>query len=111
MVVVAALQRFEMCIVNPDSMQSGETNEEQPYVIISPDELTRHLRTVIVAALTSASCTYPSRVVYRFQGKTGQVALDHLRSVNKTCLVRRLGLLPVATTQAVCKRLGEMFAF
>ena len=83
----------------------------RPCVVISPDELNRHLRTVIVAALTSASRTYPSRVVYRFQGKDRQVALDHVRLMDKSRLVRRLGILPVATAQAVCERLGEMFAY
>lgn len=46
-------------MVNPDSMQSGETNEERLCVVIPPDELNRHLHTIIVAALTSASRTYP----------------------------------------------------
>ncbi|WP_170121922.1 type II toxin-antitoxin system PemK/MazF family toxin [Hymenobacter nivis] len=100
-----------MWLVNLDPTQGSEINKTRPCVVVSPDELNRHLRTVIVAALTSASRNYPSRAACQFQGKNGQVALDHLRSVDKARLVRRLGLLPVATTQAVCERLGEMFAY
>ncbi len=111
MAVVAAPQRFEVWLVNLDPTQGSEINKTRPCVVISPDELNRHLRTVIVAALTSASRNYPSRVACQFQGKEGQIALDHIRSVDKTRLVRRLGLLPVATAQAVCERLGEMFAY
>lgn len=109
--MVAAPQRFEVWLVNLDPTQSSEINKTRPCVVVSPDELNRHLRTVIVAALTSASRNYPSRVACKFQGKDGQVVLDHLLSVDRTRLVRRLGLLPVVTAQAVCERLGEMFAY
>lgn len=111
MAVVAEPQRFEVWLVNLDPTQGSEINKTRPCVVISPDELNRHLRTVIIAALTSTSRNYPSRVDCQFQGKAGQVALDHIRSVDKTRLVRRLGLLPVAMAQIVCERLGEMFAY
>jgi len=79
--------------------------------VLSPDEMNRHLRTVTIAALTSTRRDYPSRVDCTFQGKEGQVALDHLRSVDKTRLVRRLGTLSKATAQAVCELLQELFQY
>ena len=110
MAVVSVL-RFEVWLVNLDPTQGSEINKTRPCVVLSPDEMNRHLRTATIAALTSTRRDYPSRVDCTFQGKEGQVALDHIRSVDKTRLVRRLGVLPKATAQAVCDRLQEIFQF
>lgn len=109
--MVAAPQRFEVWLVNLDPTQGSEINKTRPCVIISPDELNRFLRTVTIAALTSSQRAYPSRVDCEFQGKAGQVALDHIRSVDRTRLVRKLGVLEAVTAQAVCARLVELFQY
>ena len=111
MAVVAAPERFEVWLVNLDPTQGSEINKARPCVIISPDELNRYLRTVTIAALTSVERAYPSRVDCEFQGKAGQVALDHIRSIDKSQLVRRLGTLEADTTQAICNRLLELFQY
>ncbi|WP_409025035.1 type II toxin-antitoxin system PemK/MazF family toxin [Hymenobacter sp.] len=109
--MVATPQRFEVWLVNLDPTQGSEINKTRPCVVISPDELNRYLRTVTVAALTGTARSYPSRVDCQFQGKVGQVALDHIRSVDKSRLVRRLGVLSAATAQEVCARLLELFQY
>ena len=111
MAVVAAPQRFEVWLVNLDPTQGSEINKTRPCVVISPDELNRYLRTVTIAALTSTERGYPSRVGCQFQGKAGQVALDHIRSVDKLRLVRKLGRLEDETAREVCDRLVELFQF
>jgi len=111
MAVVAAPKRFEVWLVNLDPAQGSEINKTRPCVVVSPDELNRYLRTVTIAALTSSSRNYPSRVDCQFQGKAGQVALDHIRSVDKSRLVRKLGTLEAATAQEVCERLVELFQY
>jgi mRNA interferase MazF len=108
---VVAVQRFEVWLVNLDPTQGREINKTRPCVVLSPDEVNRYLRTVTIAALTSTRRDYPSRVDCTFQSKEGQVTLDHLRSVAKTRLVRRVGVLPNATAQAVCDRLQELFQY
>ena len=80
---MVTVQRFEVWLVNLDPAQGSEINKPRPCVVLSPDEMNRYLRTVTVAALTSARRDYPSRVDCTFQGKEGQVALDHIRSVDK----------------------------
>jgi mRNA interferase MazF len=109
--MVAVPQRFEVWLVNLDPTQGSEINKTRPCLIISPDELNRYLRTVTVAALTSSVRAYPSRVDCQFQGKAGQVALDHIRSVDKSRLVRRLGVISAATAQEVCEQLNELFRY
>ena len=111
MAVVTTARRFEVWLVNLDPTQGSEINKTRPCVIISPDELNRYLRTVTIAALTSAAREYPSRVSCRFQGKDGQVALDHIRSVDKSRLVRKLGVVSAATAQEVCDRLVDLFQY
>lgn len=111
MAVVAAPQRFEVWLVNLDPTQGSEINKTRPCVVISPDELNRYLRTVTIAALTSSQRAYPSRVDCAFQGKAGQVALDHIRSVDKTRLVRRLGVLEASAAEEVSARLLQLFAY
>lgn len=108
---MVAISRFEVWLVNLDPTQGSEINKTRPCVIISPDELNRHLRTVIIAALTSTRRAYPSRVNCEFQGKEGQVALDQIRSVDKTRLIRKLGALPDSAAQEVCVVLQELFQY
>jgi mRNA interferase MazF len=80
-------------------------------VVISPDEMNRHIQTVIIAPLTSKGNDYPTRVPLTFQGKKGQVVLDQIRTVDKQRLVKRLGSLSDVTAKSVSRLLGEMFAY
>lgn len=72
--------------------------------------MNRHIRTVIVAPMTTASRSYPTRVAVQFQGKDGQIVLDQIRTVDKSRLVKHLGAVSVETAQAVAKVLLEMFS-
>jgi mRNA interferase MazF len=87
-----------------------EIKKTRPCLIVSPDELNRHLRTVIVAPMTTGGQAYPWRVACRFQNRSGFVALDQLRTVDSERLVKRLGRLSAATTTEVLDTLQEMFA-
>ena len=82
----------------------------RPCVIVSPDELNQHLRTVIVAPMTTGGRAYPWRPRCHFQGRTGFVALDQLRTVDAERLLKSLGQLDSQTVLAVLRTLQEMFA-
>ena len=82
----------------------------RPCLVVSPDELNAHLRTVIVAPMTTGGHPYPFRVACRFEKKQGHVVLDQLRTVDSERLVKRLGALSAATLETVLDRLQEMFA-
>lgn len=109
--MVAQPQRFEVWLVSLYPTQGSEINKMRPCVVISPDELNRYSRTITIAALTSVERAYPSRVAGQFQGKTGQIALDHIQSVDKSRLIRKLGSISSATAQEVCARLAELFQY
>jgi mRNA interferase MazF len=102
-------RRFEVWLVALDPTRGSEIRKTRPCVVVSPDEMNRHIRTVIVAPMTSRSQTYPSRVALRFQGKDGQIALDQIRTIDKSRLVRRLGALPTRKARQTATTLVEMF--
>jgi mRNA interferase MazF len=105
-----ALNRFEVHMVNLDPSLGSEIQKTRPCLIVSPDEMNRHIRTVIVAPLTTRGQDYPTRVPCRFQGKQGQVVLDQIRTVDRARLIRKLGRLDRKTSARVLEILQEMFA-
>ena len=102
--------RFEVYLVRFDPTQGHEVQKTHPCVVISPDEMNRHIGTVIVAPMTTKGRPYPTRIPLRFQRKSGQVVLDQIRTVDKTRLVRRLGKISDRAAREVLTVLGEMFA-
>ena len=106
----SALARGDVHLVGLDPTLGSEVKKTRPCLIVSPDELNQHLRTVIVAPMTTGGQAYPWRVACRFQSRSGFVALDQLRTVDSERLVKRLGRLSAATTAEVLETLQEMFA-
>lgn len=104
------MNRGDVHLVRLDPTLGSEIQKTRPCVIVSPDELNAHLRTVIVAPLTIGGRAYPWRIRCRFQQRAGYVVLDQLRTVNRERLVKRLGALPDQTLTDVLRALQEMFA-
>jgi mRNA interferase MazF len=105
-----AVSRFEVYLVNLDPTVGTEIRKTRPCVVVSPDEINHHLRTVIIAPMTTKGRPYPTRVPCRFQGKSGQVVLDQIRTVDQVRLVRKLGRLDRTTSARVLDLLQELFA-
>ena len=104
------VSRFEVYLVRLDPTEGREIRKTRPCVVVSPDEMNRHIDTVIIAPMTTKGRSYPTRIPVQFQRKTGQIVLDQVRTVDKTRLVRRLGKIDNATAQQVLTVLAEMFA-
>ena len=100
----------QVWLVTLDPTQGAEIQKTRPCLVISPDEMNQHLRTVIIAPMTTVTRPYPTRVAVRFQGKRGQVALDQLRAVDRQRLVKMLGAVSAKTAQEVSGTLLEMFS-
>jgi mRNA interferase MazF len=109
-VVAGSPVRDEIWLVSLDPTQGSEMSKTRPCLVISPDEMNRHLRTILIALMTTAERPYPTRVSLVLQGKHGQVALDQIRAVDRQRLVRRIGRASSATAHAVSAVLIEMFA-
>src|SRR6478672_10008380 len=104
------VKRFEVYLINLDPTIGSEIKKTRPCLVISPDEMNRFIRTVIVAPMTTKGISYPTRVACKFQGKRGQVVLDQVRTVDKARLVKRLGRIDKQTQAEVLALLGEMFS-
>ena len=104
------MRRGDIHLVRLDPTLGSEIKKTRPCVVVSPDELNEHLRTVIVAPMTTGGHAYPWRIRCRFQKRSGFVALDQLRTVDQERLVRRLGEIGTDSLTEVLQRLQEMFA-
>lgn len=105
-----AITRFDVYLVILDPTVGSEIQKTRPCLVISPDEMHQHIRTVIIAPMTTRGRPYPTRVACKFKGKVGQVVLDQIRTVDRERLVRRLGRVDRKTRDAVLRVLGELFA-
>ncbi|MBD3868201.1 MAG: type II toxin-antitoxin system PemK/MazF family toxin [Acidobacteria bacterium] len=104
------VSRFEVHLVNLDPTVGKEIRKTRPCLVISPDEVSRAIRTVIVAPMTTRGKDYPTRVPCRFQGTTGRIVLDQIRTVDQRRLVRKLGRVSKKISGEVLLVLEEMFA-
>lgn len=92
-----------------DPTVGSEIRKTRPCLVVSPDQMNRFLRTVVIAPMTSVLRDYPSRVELIFQGKRGQVALDQIRTAGRQRLVEKLGNASSHTVEVVAATLVEMF--
>ena len=104
------VRRFEVYLINLDPTVGSEIQKTRPCHVISPDEMKRFIRTVIVAPMTTKGTPYRTRVSCTFQGKRGQVVLDQIRTVDEARFVRRLGKVGKQTQAELLSVLSEMFA-
>lgn len=102
--------RFEVDLVRLDPTEGHEIQKTRPCVVMSPDEMNRHIGTVSVAPLTTKGRPYHTRIAVRFQRKSGQIVLDQVRTVDKTRLLRRLGKISAKAARELLAVVAEMFA-
>lgn len=110
MVARAPMAQGNVYLVMLDPTEGSEIRKTRPCLVVSPDELNQHLRTVIVAPMTTRGRAYPWRVPCRFRRQSGFVAVDQVRAVDTSRLTRRLGRLRAETVAEVLQTLQEMFA-
>ena len=105
------VNRFDVFMVGLDPAVGSEIQKTRPCLVVSPDEMNENIRTVIVAPMTSATNKYPTRISCRFRKKTGQIALDQIRTIDKSQLIGRLGTIDSKAQLDVVSVLQRMFAF
>jgi mRNA interferase MazF len=100
----------EIWLAQFDPTVGSEIQKTRPCVVISPDEMNAHLRTVIVAPMTTGSRPASFRIALTFQGKQGLILLDQIRALDRARLVKRLGGLRPVTLAVTLQTLQAMFA-
>ena len=104
------VERGDIWLVALDPTVGSEIRKARPCLVVSPNEMHDHLRTVIVAPMTTGSHAAPFRVPIRHANKRGLVLLDQVRTVDKVRLVRRLGVASSTTLRETLSVLREVFA-
>src|ERR1051325_11262101 len=102
--------RFDVVLVELDPAVGAVIHKTRPCLVVSPDEMNRQLQTLLVAPMTTRVRRYPFRIGCRFQGKDGQIALDQMRSIDRSRVVRRLGTVGMKSQRGVLNALVRMFA-
>lgn len=104
------VSRFDVYLVSLDADPSSAAKNTRPCVVISPDEMNRHVSNVIIAPLSNSSPEYPTRVAVDFLNNKRMIVLDQIRTVDKVRLVKKIGEIDSQTQKHILDRLQEMFA-
>ncbi|MEQ8420345.1 mRNA interferase MazF [Arenibacter algicola] len=82
------LKQYAIILVNLDPTIGSEIKKTRPCVIISPNEMNKYLKTIVLAPMTTNLKKYPTRVSVKHNGKKGMVAIDQIRTIDKTRIIR-----------------------
>jgi len=107
---VVDLCRFDILLVSLDPSQGAEIKKTRPCLVISPDEMNKHIKTLIVAPMTSKGRPYLTRIPVTFKGQDGKVLLDQIRTIDKSRIIKKLGILDAEKSSLILETLGKMFS-
>jgi mRNA interferase MazF len=107
---MAMVDRFDIFLVSLDPSKGLEIKKTRPCLVISPDEMNKYIKTLIVAPMTSKIRDYPTRILVTFEGKKGNIVLDQIRTIDKSRIVKKLGSLDTETASLVLETLRKMFS-
>jgi mRNA interferase MazF len=102
------VKQYEVYFVNLNPTKGSEVRKVRPCVILSPNEMNKYLNTLIISPLTSTIKSYPTRVDVKIKGKKGQVMLDQIRTIDKSRIGDKLGVLNKSETVKVKDCIKEM---
>ncbi len=103
------LVQYQIILVNLDLTVGREIKKTRPCVVISPDEMNRHLRTIIVAPMTTKSRKYPTRIGVKHDRKIGWMTIDQIRTIDKQRVIKVLGSLSRKEIKDVKSVMKETF--
>lgn len=103
------VSQYQIVLVNLDPTIGSEIKKTRPCVVISPNEMNKYLRTVVIAPMTTKSRKYPTRIEIKHDGKIGWIVIDQIRTIDNQRIIRILGRLSVPETKEVTAILKETF--
>ena len=103
------IKQYQIVLVNLDPTIGSEIKKTRPCVIISPDEMNKYLRTIIVAPMTTTPRKYPSRIEVKHDQKIGWIVIDQIRTIDKQRIIKTLGRLSQPEIKEVKSVIKETF--
>lgn len=108
--MVSPFSQFEIVLVSFDPTIGSEIKKTRPAIVISPNAMNEHLRTLIVAPMSSQSKPAAFRVPLTWNDQQGRIVLDQLRAIDHQRVVKSVGHLDYRTATTVKDTIQEMFA-
>ena len=103
------INQYQIILVNLDPTIGSEIKKTRPCVVISPNEMNKYLRTIVIAPMTTSSKSYPTRVEIKHDKKIGWIVLDQIRTIDKQRIIKPLGRLSKPETKEVKSVLKETY--
>jgi len=103
------LTQYQIVLVNLDPTIGSEIKKTRPCIIISPNEMNKHLRTIVISPMTTKSKKYPTRIEIKLDDKIGWVVIDQIRTIDKQRIIKILGILSKPEIKEVKAILKETF--
>ena len=103
------MNQYDIVLVNLDPTVGSEIQKTRPCVIVSPNEINQNLQTLVVSPMTTSSRKYPTRVEVKHNGKTGWIAIDQIRTIDKVRVIKTLGTLNKSEIRKVKSVIKETF--
>ena len=85
------IQQYAIVLVNLDPTLGSEIKKTRPCVVISPNEMNKHLKTIVIAPVTSTSKPYPTRIQIAGNLTKGWIVVDQIRVIDRQRVVKLLG--------------------
>lgn len=101
--------QYDIVIVNLDPTVGSEIKKKRPCLIVSPIEMNKHLRTVVVCPITSQSKNYPTRVSFDLEGQVNWVVIDQIRTIDKSRVTKTIGQLDHLAVEQVKEIIKETY--
>jgi mRNA interferase MazF len=103
------IRQYEIMLVNLDPTIGSEIKKTRPCVVISPDEMNKYLRTVVIAPMTTTSKNYPTRVEIKHDNKLVWIVLDQVRTIDKQRIIKNLGRLSKPEIKEIKSTIKETY--
>jgi mRNA interferase MazF len=103
------ISQYQIILVNLNPTLGSEIKKTRPCVVLSPEEMNKHLRTVVIAPMTTSSKNYPTRIEVKHDNKIGWIVLDQIRTVDKQRIIKDLGKLSKPEIKEVKSVIKETF--
>ncbi len=103
------IRQYQIVLVNLDPTVGSEIKKTRPCVVISPDEMNKFLKTIVIAPMTTSSKKYPTRVEVKHDNKMGWIVLDQIRTIDKRRIIKELSKLSKPEIKEVKAILKETF--
>lgn len=106
---MATYQQYEVVIVNLEPALGGEMKKIRPCLIVSPNEMNKHLNTITICPITSQSKNYPTRIQFLLEGQDNWIVIDQIRTIAKERIIKKIAEIEPSTIQIVKKIIQETF--